>query len=162
MGRKMFSCTMDASLFVAVAIPVGLGSLAGYLTRSDTSGAWYLSLKQPSWAPPRWMFGPVWMALYILMGIASWRVWKRSGSKDALTLYGIQLALNIAWSFLFFKLQSLKWALVDIVALLSSLVATVAVFYGIDHKAAYLMAPYLVWVTYATALNANLYLVNPS
>lgn len=151
---------MDWSLVLSVAIPLGLGGISGFLTRNETKGAWYASLKKPSWMPPRALFGPVWTVLYILMGIAAWRVWKAGGGEQPMVLYGIQLAMNIAWSFLFFNAKSLKWALFDVVALLGVLVATTTTFYRVDHVAGYLMLPYLAWVAFATALTANLYVSN--
>lgn len=152
---------MDTALLIAVLVPVGLGTLAGHITRDETKGPWYASLKKPSWSPPSWLFAPVWITLYVLMGIASWRVWVRGRPDDAMLLYGLQLVLNFAWSFIFFKAHSLRWSLINIASLLSVLAATVSAFYRVDHTAAYLMAPYLAWVAFATALNAAIYFENP-
>lgn len=152
---------MDWTLALSIAIPVGLGSLAGYATSGESRGQWYQSLQKPSWTPPKEAFGPVWLTLYVLMGIAAWRVWKAGGGTEPMTLYATQLALNIAWSFLFFKAHSLKWALLDITALLGMLVVTTWAFYNVDHTAGYLMIPYLAWVSLATALTASLYQNNP-
>lgn len=151
---------MEWSLVLAVALPVGVGALSGYLTRNQNRSEWYLSLKKPSWNPPGYVFGPVWTTLYILMGVASWLVWK-SKAREPLVLYGVQLALNFAWSLLFFNAQSLSWALIDIVALLGVLAATVASFWRVSHLAGYLMMPYLAWVSFATVLTLNLTMTNP-
>lgn len=151
---------VESGLVLAIALPVILGLAAGYLTRSNAEGQWYASLKKPSWTPPKWLFGPVWAVLYVMMGYASWRVWKSGGRQEPMILYGIQLALNVAWSFMFFRAQNLSWALFDIMALLGVLSATVMSFYTVDHVAAYAMMPYLAWVSYATALTANIYLNN--
>lgn len=151
---------IEWSLLIAVAIPLGLGSLAGYMTRDGTTSAWYTSLRKPSWQPPGYLFGPVWTLLYVLMGVASWRVWKAGGGHLALAMYAVQLSLNIAWSFLFFRVHSLKWALLDIGALMGVLIATVSSFSRIDKVAGYLMMPYLAWVTFATALTVRLHALN--
>ena len=148
------------ALLVSVAIPLAVGAIAGLATRHKVSSTWYNSLEKPSWTPPRQVFGPVWTALYILMGVACWRVWKAGGRSEPMTLYGIQLGLNLAWSLLFFNAQSLKWALFDILALLGVLVATTMSFYKVDKMAGYLMMPYLAWVAYATTLTAGLYYKN--
>lgn len=152
---------MDTKLVIAIAVPLGLGTLAGLMTKDEARGPWYDSLKKPSWSPPSWLFSPVWITLYVLMGIASWRVWVRGRPQDALVLYGIQLALNLVWSFVFFKAHSLRWSLINIVSLLAVIAATIASFRRVDPTAAYLMAPYFAWVAFATALNANIFLQNP-
>ena len=151
---------MDWRLVASIALPVVLGSLAGYLTRGQTRGAWYTSLKKPGWMPPGYLFGPVWTVLYVLMGIAAWRVWRAGGGDQPMLLYASQLALNVAWSFLFFNAHNLQWALFDIVALLGVLTVTAFAFYKVDPVAGYLMVPYVLWVTYATALTANIYMNN--
>lgn len=158
--KYISDCRMDLTL--SIALPVGLGGVAGFMTSSETQGQWYQSLKKPSWTPPKSAFGPVWVTLYILMGIAAWRVWRAGGRDQPMLLYGAQLALNIAWSFLFFKAHNLQWALFDIVALLGMLIATTYSFYGVDQAAGHLMIPYVAWVSLATALTANLYINNPA
>lgn len=141
------------SLLLAAGIPVALGSLAGLATASETGGPWYRSLIQPSWAPPRWLFGPVWTALYLLMGVASWLVWRAGGS---LGMYALQLALNLAWSLIFFKLKSLRWAMAEILVLLAAVLATTASFFRVDQTAGWLMVPYAGWTAFAAVLNATL------
>lgn len=145
------------SLLLAVAIPVGLGSLTGLATRSAVRGAWYASLVQPSWAPPRWLFGPVWTLLYALMGVASWLVWRADGP---LGLYALQLLLNMAWSLIFFNLKSLRWAMADVVVLLAAVLATTAAFFEVDPTAGWLMVPYAGWTAFATVLTAALLRLN--
>ena len=152
---------MDWKLVVSVAIPVVVGALSGHLTRNEAQSAWYRDLSKPSWNPPGYVFGPVWAVLYVLMGIAFWRVWKAGGGEHPMGLYAAQLVLNFAWSLLFFRARSIKWALLDILALLGVLVATVCSFYSVDPVAGYLLVPYLAWVSFATALTANLYVMNP-
>lgn len=150
------------ALLASVGIPLGLGTLSGFLTGPETSGAWYQALKKPSWQPPRAVFPVVWTVLYALMGLAAYRVWAAGGDNGlALALYALQLGLNIAWSFLFFRARNLTLALVDIVALLGVLLATVAAFYRVDPTAAYLLVPYVAWLMLATALTTYLYANNP-
>lgn len=155
---------MMAALAAALAIPVGLGALTGVATAGETRGPWYQGLRKPSWQPPKSWFGPVWTALYLMMGLASWLVWS-SGSPAApaaLGLYAFQLVLNLAWSLLFFKAKRLDWALADILALLPALVATAWAFYGVDPLAGALMVPYAAWTAFATALTVALYVANPA
>lgn len=153
-------CTLDWSLLVAVAVPVLLGAATGYLTRNDTMGEWYKSLRKPSWQPPASLFAPVWTVLYIMMGVASWLVWRAGGGERPMALYALQLALNIAWSVLFFRAKNLGWALLDIVALWGVLLTTTAAFHRVDPTAGYLILPYLAWVSFATVLTATLYASN--
>lgn len=121
----------------------------------------YPTLKKPSWQPPNWLFGPVWSVLYTAMGIASWRVWRAGGGPLPLSLYGLQLALNFAWSPLFFKAHNLKAATVDITVLLGVLGATILEFHKVDPTAAALLLPYLAWTSFASALTWNIFLNNP-
>ena len=137
----------------------GLGSFA----TTPEIPTWYATLRKPAWNPPNWLFGPVWTALYAAMAIAAWIVWKRtgwSGSNDALWLFVIQLALNLAWSFIFFRFHSPRWAFVEIVALWIAIAATLAKFAGISRVSAMLLAPYLAWVTYAATLNFAIWRMN--
>lgn len=150
----------DWRLVASVALPVGLGLGVGYLTRDETSSPWYRSLQKPSWQPPRQVFPIVWTVLYILMGVAAYRVWAAGGRRDPMVLYGVQLALNILWSLVFFRAKSLQWSVNVIVALLAVLTATTVSFYGVDRTAGYLMLPYLAWVCLATALTLNIHMNN--
>lgn len=144
--------------------PLLLGAAAGLATRTDIQSPWYQTLRKPAWMPPPAAFGPVWTILYVLMGIAAARVaaaTTKAGSGVALVLFGAQLVLNIAWSFLFFKAKSLPLALADIVALWFAVAATAAAFARIDAVAGVLMVPYVAWVTLATALTWTIYTTNP-
>jgi tryptophan-rich sensory protein len=147
---------MSATAASLVLLPLLLGSWAGYATRAGGQSAWYLSLRKPSWNPPARVFGPVWTVLYIMMGLASWLAWRAGAGFVPMALYAVQLALNIAWSFLFFEARSLRWAALDIGALWVVLIATVAAFFRVDAWAGALMLPYAAWVTFATALTAAL------
>lgn len=150
-------------MVASVAVPLGSGFISGFLTRDEVKG-WYKDLKKPQWNPPNWLFGPAWSVFYTTMGIASWLVWRSGeGRGKPLALYGAQLALNLAWTPLFFKGHALDLALVDITALLGlATAATVKMAQQTDKAAvASLMAPYLAWVTFATALNGELLRLNP-
>lgn len=152
-----------ARLVVSLVLPLAAGAVGGIATASSVS-TWYPTLIRPSWTPPDWLFGPVWTLLYILMGIALWLVW-RGGIKDhaariAVTFFGIQLGLNLLWSVLFFGLRSLGIALIEIIVLWVLILLTAMKFYRLKPPAGWLMSPYLLWVTFATALNAAIWWLN--
>ena len=146
--------------------------LAGWLVLSFSAaaiggffmpGAWYATLKKPSWNPPNWIFGPVWTALYTTMAIAAWLVWKRggfAGQRVALSLFLAQLLFNALWSPLFFGLRHPALAFADIVLLWLALLSTVAAFWSARPIAGALLLPYLAWVTFASALNFALWRLN--
>jgi translocator protein len=136
---------------------------AGALGAAVTAPAiptWYAGLAKPSFNPPNWIFAPVWTALYVLMAIAAWLVWRRGNARPPLTLFGVQLALNSAWSLLFFGLHRVDLALVDIVLLLAAIVATARAFHPRSAVAALLLVPYLAWVSFATVLNFAIWRLN--
>lgn len=147
----------------ALVLPLAVGALGGVATSSSVS-TWYPALSKPIWTPPGWLFGPVWTLLYILMGIALWLVWRR-GIVDrevgvAVTFFGIQLGLNLLWSFLFFGFRSIGLALVEIIVLWILIMLTMIKFYRLKSAAGWLMLPYLFWVTFAMALNASIWWLN--
>jgi translocator protein len=152
-----------AALAAAVLLPLGVGALGGLAT-STSVRTWYPNLVRPSFAPPSWLFGPVWTTLYVMMGVASWLVWREGFTKpevrSALALYGVQLAFNLAWSWLFFGLRQPLLALIDIVVLLALVALTVGRFAPVSRTAAGLMLPYLVWVAFAAALNGAFWWLN--
>jgi tryptophan-rich sensory protein len=147
-------------------------ALAGWLLLSFSAaaiggffvpGAWYGTLKKPSWNPPSWIFGPVWSVLYTTMAVAAWLVWKRggfAGQRLALSLFLAQLLFNALWSPLFFGLRHPALAFVDIVLLWLALLGTVAAFWIARPVAGALLLPYLAWVTFASALNFALWRLN--
>jgi tryptophan-rich sensory protein len=147
--------------FVLVCELVGV--LGAWSTGAGSSD-WYRSLAKPAFQPPAWLFGPVWTLLYALMGIAAWRIWRlgadHPGVRLALVLFAVQLALNAAWSPVFFGAQQVGAALVVIVLLWLVLVPTVAAFARLDRPAAGLLLPYLAWVTFAAVLNAAIWKLN--
>jgi len=152
-----------AALFVAVLIPEVVGAVAAVATQSSV-GTWYPTLVKPWFTPPDAVFAPVWITLYAVMGVASWRIWARGSRRArvqmALAAYGVQLLLNGAWSVVFFGLQSVSGGLATILFLLTALGVTIRLFSRVDRLAAWLLAPYLAWTVYATTLNAALWWMN--
>lgn len=127
------------------------------------SPEWYSSLNKPEWNPPAWLFGPVWTLLYTMMGIAAWLVWKDFGFKAAkieLTAFLVQLALNGLWSQIFFNIQNVGLALIEILFLLVAIFITTYLFYQRKRAAGWLMVPYILWVSFATALTAAIWVLN--
>lgn len=123
-------------------------------------GAWYLALDKPAWNPPAWLFGPAWTLLYTLMAVAAWLVWKRVGFSRPLGFYFVQLALNAAWTPIFFGAHQLGGALIVIVALWIAILATLLSFRRVNPTAGWLFVPYLAWVSFATVLNFTLWRMN--
>jgi tryptophan-rich sensory protein len=126
-------------------------------------GEWYASLRKPPWNPPGWVFGPVWTALYTIMAAAAWQVWKRGGwaaQWRPLALFLVQLALNAAWTPLFFGLHWTGVAFAEIVLLWLAIGATLLAFRSVSRAAAWLLAPYLAWVSFAAVLNFTLWRLN--
>ena len=127
-------------------------------------GEWYAALKKPPWNPPAWIFGPVWTTLYTMMAVAAWLVWRRGGfakQRKSLTLFLVQLAINAAWSPLFFRLRSPGSAFADILLLWLAIAATVVAFRRVSAAAMLLLVPYLAWVSFAAVLNFTLWRLNP-
>ncbi|MDZ4701396.1 MAG: TspO/MBR family protein [Rhodothermales bacterium] len=145
-----------AGSFVTAAI----GGLA-----SVRAAVFYNEIIQPPWAPPAWLFGPVWTILYILMGTAAWLIWRKHGFRGAataLTLFVAQLCANALWTWLFFAWRQGPLALAEIIVLWLLIAATIGAFWRLDRIAALLLAPYFAWVTFATALNYALWRLNPA
>lgn len=151
-------------LVLLVALCLGIGALGAAVTATSVEG-WYADLIKPSFNPPNQVFGPVWTVLYILMGVAAWRVW-RSADRDAtrgpLTLFALQLALNLGWSVVFFGLQKIAAAVATIVVLDVAILVTTLAFRTVDRLAALLMVPYLAWAAFATVLNVGIWRLNPA
>jgi len=142
---------------------VVLCQLAGVTGALVTDAGFYRELTRPSWAPPGWLFGPVWVALYTLMGVAAWLVWRTGPGSDrrhALVAFGVQLALNAAWTPVFFGLRSIGGGLIVIAALDLAILATIILFGRKSQRAAWMLVPYAAWVGFATALNARLWQLN--
>jgi tryptophan-rich sensory protein len=142
---------------------LAVSAAGGAITATSVDG-WYQTLTRPPFNPPDWVFAPVWTTLYVLMAVAAWRVW-RSGpwaeTRLALSAWGVQLALNLAWSFLFFGLRSLALAFLEVLVLLAAIGVTALLFRRHDGWAAVLLLPYIAWVAFAALLNGSLWLLNP-
>ncbi len=149
-------------LFVSLLLPQIAGGLGAFFTLSSVQ-TWYLTLNKPSWNPPSWLFGPVWTTLYVLMGIACFLIWKSEHprKKQVLTLYFLQLFLNFLWSPAFFGVQNPMLGMLVIVPLWAAILACILLFRKINGWAAVLMIPYLLWVSFATVLNATIWYLNP-
>jgi tryptophan-rich sensory protein len=139
------------------------GGIGSYFT-APAIPTWYAALKKPVITPPDWVFAPVWITLYVLMGIAVFLIWRKKQygkpRQKALFLFGIQLFLNALWSFLFFGLRSPLAGLIGIIALAISIFLTLRIFLRISYSAGILIVPYLLWVGYAAGLNFSIYLLN--
>ena len=146
-----------------VAVCAAVSGLGGAVTATSVD-TWYQALEKPAFNPPDWLFPIVWTILYVMIAIAGWRVWRRAPidvTRRALAVFAVQLGLNLGWSFLFFGLQQIGIALAEIVVLFLAIAANAVLFWRIDRWAGTLLVPYLVWVAYATVLNAALWLLNP-
>ena len=150
--------------FVAgVLLCESVGVVAAVATQSSVR-TWYPTLAKPFFTPPDWLFAPVWIVLYAAMGVAAALVWQAGSEQPrvqtALWVFAVQLLLNGAWSVVFFGMRSVTGGLVVIALLFAALAATAWLFFPIRAAAGWLLAPYLVWVTYATALNATVWWMN--
>lgn len=137
------------------------GILPGLATAGDVTG-WYATLRKPAWNPPNWLFGPVWTLLYVLMGIALWRILlhRDEGIRTLLLLFALQLVLNMGWSIIFFRWHRIGFALAEIVLLLAVIALLVVLAWPVDRWAAILLLPYVLWVSFATVLNASIWSLN--
>jgi len=158
----MGKVTAGVGLLVWIALSL-LAGVIGSLFTAHSVTTWYVALAKPSWTPPSWLFGPVWTVLYLLMGLAAWLVWRKGGFAAAtapLALFLVQLALNTTWPILFFGLRRPGLAFGEIVLLWCFILATTIAFWCRRPAAAYLMLPYLGWVSFALALNLSIWRLN--
>ncbi len=151
-------------LIIALALPLVAGVVGSAFTVSVITG-WYVGLVKPVLNPPSWVFGPVWTVLYLLMGVALWLVWVDMAAapvarQRALILFTVQLVLNMLWSIIFFGLQSPGWALVDIILLWLAIFVTIITFIKVSKMAAWLLLPYILWVSFAIYLNFSIWILN--
>jgi translocator protein len=149
------------ALLISLALPFAAG-LIGSLATGPAIDTWYATLTKPSFSPPNWIFGPVWTILYLLMGIALYRIISKVGNwqHGAVKLFLIHLALNAFWSIAFFGLNNPLLGLLVIVVLLVIIAIIIKQFYKLDKLAAYLLIPYLAWVAFATMLNFAIWQLN--
>ena len=148
---------------IAIAIPLMVGATSGFFTISGVE-SWYQTIQKPSWNPPNWIFGPVWTTLYVMMGIALFLVWKEDTSEElkkiAIALFAVQLTLNFFWSFIFFNQQQPGWALVEIIAMWFFILLTIFAFAQVNKTVAWLLVPYISWVSFASILNYTIWQLN--
>jgi translocator protein len=152
----------DFSIIVLIGF-IGACLLAARIGASFRPGDWYERLAKPRWRPPNWLFPPAWAVLYLTIAVSGWLVWRTSGFAGAalpFAIYFVQLVLNAAWSPIFFGMRRPDLAFVEIVILWCSIVATIATFQPFNAIAAWLLLPYLVWVTFAAALNFTIWRMN--
>ena len=150
-------------LIISIAIPLMVGAIAGFFTNSGVNG-WYLVANKPSFNPPNWLFAPVWTALYLMMGIAFYLVWSKDADKaikkTAIILFSVQLLLNFGWSFIFFYAHQPGWAFIEIIAMWVMILLTIFWFGKISPLAAWLLVPYISWVSFASLLNFYIWKLN--
>ena len=151
-------------IIYCVAICLVVGYLSSITTQSSIN-TWYPTLIKPVFNPPNWLFAPVWTLLFIMMGIAAGMIWnqlenRRELVKEALLVFTVQLLVNALWSYLFFGLNNVLLALIEVILLWLVIYETFHIFKKIDKKAAYLFIPYLIWVAFAAILNGSIYYLN--
>lgn len=149
-------------VLVCLAIPLLVGSIAGLVT-SPNIKEWYQFLEKPVLSPPNWIFGPMWTLLYLLMGVGLFLILETEKTKlrdKAVKVFAIQLAFNFAWSFIFFEFRLVGVAFFEILLILASVIWMITTFYPLNKKAALLQIPYLLWVTFASALNGAVWILN--
>lgn len=160
---KEITVNNGVKLLISLAACVCAGLIGSIFTRGSIS-TWYTFLHKPAFSPPDWVYAPVWFLLYILMGISAFLVWrmgmKQFHVREGLVIFLIQLILNTFWSFAFFGLKSTIAGLLVIVPLWTAILLTIINFYRISRTASFLLLPYILWVSFATALNFSIYLLN--
>jgi translocator protein len=142
-----------------VVVSFAAAALGG-VTTAGAVRDWYPTIAKPTWTPPSWIFGPVWTALYAMMAVAAWLVWRRVGWGGALVWFAVQLALNAAWSPVFFGMHRIGLALVNIMLLWLAIAGTTVAFWRVVPVGGWLFVPYLAWVSFATALNFAIWRLN--
>jgi len=158
---------MKLNNFFKLVIAIIVSQLAGVIGSVFTISSiptWYATLQKPSFSPPNWIFGPAWTTLYFLMGVAAFLVWRHGFEKKevrrALTIFGGQLVLNALWSIIFFGLHNPFWAFIEIIVLWLAILWTIFAFYKISRATAYLLLPYILWVSFAAYLNYSIWILN--
>jgi tryptophan-rich sensory protein len=146
-----------------VLISQSAGIIGSFFTAPAIAG-WYAELNKPTFNPPSWIFAPVWISLYTLIGIASYLIWlkrkKKKLANTALIIFFIHLVFNALWSIIFFGLKNPMWAFFEIIILWVMVLALIIIFHKIDKKASYLLIPYVLWVSFATFLNFAIWILN--
>lgn len=149
-------------LIISIALPLLAGAVGSLATASNIP-TWYAGITKPSFSPPNWVFGPVWTTLFILMGIGLYLVWQSPSQPTktiAMVIFGVQLVLNVYWSYCFFALHNPGLAFAEIIVLWLAIAATMVFFYLVRPLAMYLLIPYIVWVSFAAFLNYSIWRLN--
>jgi len=150
--------------FIVSILVCQMAGVVGSFFTYPSIPTWYATLQKPSFSPPNWLFAPVWITLFTLMGVSAYLVWnkglKNKQVKESLSIFGIQLILNAFWSFLFFGLKSPLYAFIEIIILWGAIVLTILKFYKISKKAGLLLFPYIIWVSFAMVLNFYVWRLN--
>ena len=147
-------------LLLSIILCLGIGFGSSFFTISSIQG-WYSTIVKPGFLPPNWVFGPVWTILYILMGVSLFLVWASKKSKKNYNYFFIQLGLNFFWSFIFFGLHLPLLAFIEIIFLWISILLTILTFQKVSKSAAFLLYPYILWVSFASILNISVAILNP-
>lgn len=159
-GKKL-----DVVMLLAFVLVSELAGVIGSFFTFSNIPTWYAGLEKPAFNPPNWVFGPVWTALYFLMGVAAYIVWaegmEKKGVKRALGIFGAQLAVNVLWSIVFFGMQSPMMAFFVIIVLWALIIETIREFYRISKWAGIALIPYILWVSFAAVLNFAIWMLNP-
>lgn len=148
-------------LIAAILITNAAGLLGSFFTAPNI-GSWYSTINKSAFTPPNWVFGPAWTTLFVLMGISFFLVWEKglTKNKTAIGVFGLQLGLNILWSALFFGMQNPFLAFLEIIVLWAAILGTIVIFRGVDRRAAWLLVPYIAWVSFAAFLNYSVWVLN--
>jgi benzodiazapine receptor len=149
------------SLLVNIILPHSAGFIGSYFTISSIK-TWYVTINKPSFNPPSWIFSPVWLSLYTLIGISFYLFHKKDKfkSKKVYIIYGFHLLLNAIWSIIFFRMHEICFALVDLILIIATLIILMKYFFASSRMSFYLLIPYLMWVCFAAILNYNIWMLN--
>ena len=149
-------------LIIAILLPMVVGGFSGFLTANSIND-WYVTLNQPSFNPPNWVFGPVWTTLYLIMGISLYRIWRSPATEErnqAIKIFALQMTLNFFWSLIFFKWHLIGLALLEIIVMWIAIAMMIHHFRKLDAAAGYMNIPYLLWVSFASVLNGAYFILN--
>jgi translocator protein len=159
-----FSVREIPKLIVSIIIVFLAGAVGTVFTLKEIT-TWYVTLPKPAWTPPNWAFGPVWSFLYVLMGIALFLVWRegleRRDVQIAITVFAVQLVINVVWSLIFFGTHNIAGGLIMVIILWISILINIIVFYRISKPAGLILIPYIIWVSIASYLNYSVFILNP-
>jgi translocator protein len=162
--KKHIPRTGASGLLLSAVVCIVLGSI-GALAMGQASKVWYGSVQKPFFTPPDWLFAPVWLVLYGIMGMSAYLIYKsgkeNEAVREALTVFWVQLGLNILWSYLFFGLRSPLMGLIGIVSLWIAILGMILMFSRLNRLAAIINIPYLIWVSFALVLTVSIYTLNP-